>query len=58
MKEYVKPTIEVTALASSTPIAAKSCSGNDQNDYDFIAREVRDEFGEIFVDYIWTNGSN
>ena len=55
MKKYVKPAIEVTALASSTPIAAKNCVllDEDMSDWDFVRREVNDT-----VDYLYVNGSN
>lgn len=56
MKEYVKPSIEVAALASSTPIAYKSCTGpnlNDPDEYDYI-EEI--DNGEV-VSFYWGNGS-
>lgn len=57
MKKYVKPEIDVVTISSSTPIAFKSCTGENKDDYDFIERWVTDENGQDYVHYEWLNGS-
>lgn len=59
MKNYVKPTIDVTTLASSAPIAAKTCVGEDQSNYDYIENEhyVDGSTGANCSHFIWRNGS-
>lgn len=59
MKAYSKPTIEVVTIASSAPIATKSCTGPVTKDnYDCIRQYEDNLTGTHCGNYIWTNGSN
>ena len=60
MKKYIKPAIEVVTMSSSTPIAYKTCTGDNQADYDYVQEFIDGAAapGKVCANYVWTRGSN
>lgn len=57
MKNYVKPTLDLATVASSSPIATRSCAGdNYSDDYDYIKTEIVKD-GKTYVNDYYANGS-
>lgn len=57
MKQYSKPTIEIAVIASSAPIAALSCSGDDITNYEFKQTTIVQADGTTYVEDLYVNGS-
>ena len=54
--EYTRPSIEVAALASATPIASKTCVGDNKDDWEHVQTWLTDEEGKTYVHHQWVKG--